>query len=545
MLPFAAIIISMYVTIILVPLLNRAAIRMNALDMPGERKVHLSPKARTGGIAMAVGILLPLVLWAPLSPFLNAAFIATGVLLVFGLVDDIRGVGFRTKFSGQIIAASAVIFYGGVHIQELGDFLPHGVLLPPWFSIPLTYIVIIGVTNAINLSDGLDGLAGGISLLSFVFLSYLAYNAGDMTSLLIGTSVIGAIFGFLRYNSYPSVIFMGDTGSQLLGFLVITLALKLTQGNTPVSPFLPLLIVGFPILDTVTVMVSRIRAGLSPFKADNRHFHHRLIAIGLFHSEAVLFIYILQSILVLSSFLFRFQSDYFLLCYYVVFSGMILGAFFFTRRYGWKLPRKNILDKKIKGPLRALKEIKLLIKVSFSSVKILFPVLLISSCFIPESIPTFVSTLSLVMLAVFVLTWKLRTTWIESVSAVFLYLAIPAIIYFSETNTAPWVTNTFKDLHLLLFGLLLVSSYLTLKFTRRREGFKANPMDFLVLLIVLIIPNLPDERIQSLHLGASAIKIIVLYLGFEVLIGELRKKTRLIGTVTVALLLLLAARGGW
>jgi UDP-GlcNAc:undecaprenyl-phosphate GlcNAc-1-phosphate transferase len=172
-------------------------------------------------------------------------------------------------------------------VRTLGALLPDGALLPAWVAVPLTVVAIIGVTNAINLADGLDGLAGGISLLSFCCIGYLAYLEGDISVGLAALAFIGAIFGFLRFNTHPATIFMGDTGSQLLGFAAITLSLALTQRQTALSPLLPLILLGFPVLDTLTVMITRILRKRSPFSADRNHFHHNLLDLGFRHPESV------------------------------------------------------------------------------------------------------------------------------------------------------------------------------------------------------------------------------------------------------------------
>lgn len=540
---FASLILSMYITIVLIPIFSRIAHKYNALDVPDERKIHSIPKPRVGGIAMALGVFPPIFLWVPSTPFFKSLLIGTGIIVTFGIIDDFKGLNFKTKFLAQFVASLIVVLYGGVQIKYFGTLLPAGFFLPEWFSTALSVIVIIGVTNAINLSDGLDGLAGGVTLLSFICLGYLAFCFENTTIFLFSVSVIGAIFGFLRYNSYPAVLFMGDTGSQLLGFLAITLSLSLTQSNTPLSPLLPLLILGFPILDTLSVMMSRIVAGESPFKADKRHFHHRLIDIGLYHSEAVLTIYFLQSFFVLIAFLFRFSSEWSLLSFYLVFSCIILIFFFIAYKKGWELNRYEKFDTIVKGHLRIIKDKNLLIKFSFGFVRLVFSGLLIFSCFVPESIPSYYSTLSVLLLAVFLITWKINSAWLISLSAIIFYLLIPMLIYFGEANAVQWATRTVMDFQMFLFGSLLVFVYLTLKFTRRRDGFKTTPLDFLILFAVLVIPNLPDENIQGLDFGVSAIKIIILYLGFEVLTGELRNKTYHIGILATIVLSILSVRG--
>ena len=152
---------------------------------------------------------------------------------------------------------------------------------------------------------------------------------------LIALALVGAIFGFLRFNTYPATVFMGDTGSQLLGFSAITLSLDLTQGNTPLSPVLPLILLGFPVLDTLTVMAIRIATGRSPFLADRNHFHHNLMALGLRHTESVTVIYAGQTALVFAAFLLRFHSDWLLLSGYLVFSITTVVLLSVAGRNGW------------------------------------------------------------------------------------------------------------------------------------------------------------------------------------------------------------------
>ncbi|MBU3946657.1 MAG: undecaprenyl/decaprenyl-phosphate alpha-N-acetylglucosaminyl 1-phosphate transferase [Proteobacteria bacterium] len=214
----SALLLSVFITIVLIPIFKRVAIKANSLDMPDPRKMHTTPIPRIGGLAIAIGILIPVIIWVPLNDFVRAYLMGGGILVVFGLMDDLKGLGYKLKFLGQIIAALVIFFYGGIRITSVGSLLPGEMVLANWFAVVLTLVVIIGVTNAVNLSDGLDGLAGGISLLGFFCIGYLAYLLGNNIIFLLSLVISGAIFGFLRFNTYPASIFMGDTGSQLLGF---------------------------------------------------------------------------------------------------------------------------------------------------------------------------------------------------------------------------------------------------------------------------------------------------------------------------------------
>lgn len=220
--------ISMFVTMALIPILRAGAVKLGGgLDVPDERKVHVKPVPKVGGIAMAVGALVPVMVMAESGRFINSVLVGAWVVVAFGVVDDLKNLGWRSKFAGQLIAALVVIFYGDLKMCSLGACLPDGLMLPNYLAVPLTLLVIVGVTNAINLSDGLDGLAGGMSLLIFICIGWLAYRGAGvpdhMLVMVLCAAVIGAIFGFLRFNTYPATVFMGDAGSQLLGFLAVTL----------------------------------------------------------------------------------------------------------------------------------------------------------------------------------------------------------------------------------------------------------------------------------------------------------------------------------
>jgi len=201
MVNLSTLLIALFITIAMVPLFRGMAYKFNAIDQPGERKVHTRPMARTGGLAIAVGALVPLVLWAPPDLFLRALLFASSIIVAAGFVDDLIDLNPWAKLGAQVLAALVVVFYGGIRIQSLGALMPEDWLLPIWVSIPLTLIVVVGVTNAINLADGLDGLAGGISIIAFIVLGYLGFKVSNPVVTLVAAAAVGAIFGFLRFNT--------------------------------------------------------------------------------------------------------------------------------------------------------------------------------------------------------------------------------------------------------------------------------------------------------------------------------------------------------
>ena len=521
MIYLSTLLLSLFITLALVPPLKSLATRYSAVDMPNERKVHTRPIPKIGGLAMAGGALIPILLWASLNGFGRALMTGAATIVVFGFLDDILDLPYKAKFLAQIIAALIVIHFGHLHLNYLGNLAPDDYQLPAALSIPLSVFVIVGVTNAINLSDGLDGLAGGITLMTFICLGYLAYLGEHYFTLTLSVAVIGAIFGFLRFNTYPAIIFMGDTGSQLLGFLAICLSIYITQGNQPLSPLLPLIILGFPILDTLTVMTERIMKGRSPFKPDKNHFHHKLMRLGLYHTEAVFTIYVLQSLLITSAVVFRFHSEWFWLVFYSLFSGVIILAFVILDRRKWTFPRTDLIDKAIKGRLKILKEKHIIIKICFRSIEYGLPLLLAISCLILDEIPGFFAAIAGGLSLVIITCLLIRPSLSAAAMRLSLYLVVPFLIYLVEAVVRDLPLSANRLYH-IAFGVMVLFVILTLKFTRRRKGFKTTPMDFLVLFIALLVPNIPDTRIQSLHMGMVAAQIIAFLFGFEVLIGELR-----------------------
>jgi UDP-GlcNAc:undecaprenyl-phosphate GlcNAc-1-phosphate transferase len=201
---------------------------------------------------------------------------------------------------------------------------------------------VVGVTNAVNLSDGLDGLAAGIMLMTLAAVAFFADYVGGKDLTIIALALIGGILGFLRFNSHPASVFMGDTGSQFIGFMAAFLCIYLVDNvYVTLNPALPLLLLGLPVLDTLTVMSQRIYIGQSPFSPDKRHIHHRLLSYGFTHAEAVSCIYALQSVFLLAAFILRYQSDLIVIGVYVLICGSILGLFFLVRLTGWRLRQVN------------------------------------------------------------------------------------------------------------------------------------------------------------------------------------------------------------
>jgi UDP-GlcNAc:undecaprenyl-phosphate GlcNAc-1-phosphate transferase len=539
--------LSTFITIVLIPVFSRAAMRFSVgLDMPDARKVHQRPIPRIGGIAITMGVYVATIFLGPQDQFLKAYEIAGTFIVLFGLIDDLKGIDFRLKFFSQMVAALVIVIYGGIKIKSLGGLLPDGMLLPDAVAIPLTVVAIVGVTNAVNLADGLDGLAGGICLLSFCCLAYLAYLGENFTLCLLALALAGSIFGFLRYNTYPAELFMGDTGSQFLGFSAISLSLALTQGQSPLSPLLPLVILGFPVLDTLAVMAQRIAEGRPLFSPDKNHFHHKLIRLGLYHTESVLVIYIVQALLVTAAFFFRFSAEWLILAGYLSFSALLLAGFHIAESRQWKVRRYDFFDGLIKGRLARMREQGILIKVCFGIVKFGIPLLLCATCLVPSEIPLAFVPLCAAFLGILLIISRFKKGWIKGWLTVVLYLFIPFIVSLSMEKTGGFNTLLGRLYNLSYFGLLFFVVF-TLKFTRRRQGFKTTPMDFLVLFVALVVSHVLSRYLHLENLTVIAAKTVMFYFSYEVLMGELRGKVTPLAVASMVPLGVVIVRGlmGW
>jgi len=297
--------ISALACLLLVPVLCRLAPAWGLTDKPTERKQHSGAVPTIGGIAIFAAVLLSGVLFMRDTPFLALIAVAS-MLVLLGVVDDRMNLKPIHRLPFQVLATIGLIYVTGVKITNVGDILGSGpVLLSGVPSILFTIICTVGVINAINMIDGVDGLSGTILLISFSALGLLSVSAGLTAPAILAFSIIGAILGFLFYNarifrSSPTT-FLGDSGSMLLGFLLLAIFINITQGNNSIlSPVSAGWIFGVPLIDTVSVMVGRILKGGSPFAAGRDHLHHQLLDAGQSVNDTVKTMALLHLICVLA-----------------------------------------------------------------------------------------------------------------------------------------------------------------------------------------------------------------------------------------------------
>lgn len=288
--------------IITIPIVIHIAKRLHIVDLPGIRKVHSKPIPRVGGVAIFVsmiGLVIPVLLlpnmigeaFRLVLPKIVTLLGAAGLMFLVGLVDDIKGLRVRTKLFFQL-AAALVVCSAGIRIESI-PVTASLTLEFGWFSWLFTLLWIVGITNAINLSDGLDGLAAGISAIACGVIAVLAICNGDIVMAILMLALLGSLTGFLLFNFEPAKIFMGDSGSLFLGFTIASASvLSATKTETIVGLALPILALGIPIFDTLFSILRRFLERRSLFAPDCRHFHHKLLSYGLCQRHVVITAYV-------------------------------------------------------------------------------------------------------------------------------------------------------------------------------------------------------------------------------------------------------------
>jgi len=331
--------VSFFTSLITTYSVRKMALKYNIGSLPNERKIHSGFIPSMGGLGIFLGGIAGIIvalLWK--EYYLNmftlkylGIIIGATVMMAFGILDDIRGMYAGQKLMVQIVASTIVIFFGcriETIINPFGETLELG-----FISIPITYLWLIGVTNAVNLLDGLDGLAGGVSLIVLTSFGAIAFSQQDWMTFGICLAIVGGILGFLIFNYHPASIFMGDTGALFLGFLIAALSLKgLQKSEGTVSLLVPFIALTVPIGDTLLAFFRRLSSGKHPFHADKDHLHHRLIALGLSHKQAVHIFYLASILFAIIAYLISTESNVYGL---LLFMFVSIIAFFSLKRLGY------------------------------------------------------------------------------------------------------------------------------------------------------------------------------------------------------------------
>ena len=516
MLFFTIFLVAMFTAIILIPPLTYLYSKLNLVDIPSARKVHTVPIPRVGGVAIVIATVIPIVVWMQFDSALIGMLTGVLMLFVLGIIDDAKSLSYKSKFIVQILAIFLVFYAGFINIQS--SYYVSNELVSDLVLSALYFIFILGVTNAINLADGLDGLAGGEALLSFSIIGLLAYEINNFNVVLIVLAIIGSVFGFLRFNTYPAKIFMGDTGSLFLGFIlgVLSIALTYSEANA-FAKTLPLLLVGLPIFDTLMVMFIRLSNKQSPFNADRNHLHHKLLDNGYKHYQSVLIIYLIQSVYIVTAYFMRYETDFNVVMAFIIISAVafLIGSshkksdvsFFISGKFKniFYLTRNTVT--KYSHQLFILLGITLFISAGLSIVNIDTSEL---------DIIILMSVITILAVAGLVFFVNKPCNWFERVA---IHIMIVLSIYFSaQSDTSSLV----KNIHLLLL-VFSVGIVAVLFMDNGSKRFVGSPLDFLLIATAIVIPNLPRSPIAEPFLSVLIIKLIILFYCIEYILFNIKQ----------------------
>ena len=288
---FAAFFVAFTVALVVTIQTKKLAIKLGVYDQPDERKVHKGLMTRLGGLGIYAGFLSGFLVYGNFSRAMWGLVVSVSFVTAVGLYDDIKNISPKLKLAGQIVAAVILVVFG-VHLEYLTIPFTESIIDIGILGYPISILWVVGICNAVNLIDGLDGLASGVSAIAALSIGVVAYASGIAVVAALCFVFVGSILGFLRWNFHPAKLFMGDCGSLLLGFVLAVFSLMgLSEGATLIGVIIPIFILGIPILDTLFAIIRRRRQHKPVFQADRGHFHHRLLDMGLSHRDTVLFIY--------------------------------------------------------------------------------------------------------------------------------------------------------------------------------------------------------------------------------------------------------------
>lgn len=550
---FVGFLLALSVTMVLIPLLIRWALPLHILDIPDARKLHDMPMPRVGGIAMATGVLLALLIGGAPTSAMHALGACIAILLVFGVWDDRKTLRAAPKFLGQAVAVLIAMFWGGIHITSLT--LNERMLLPAWIGLPLTFFFLLGGTNAFNLADGLDGLAGGMALLCLCGTALLAYTVGNTQVGWVAVVLIGALVGFLRFNTHPARVFMGDGGSQMIGLCAASLALMLTQDpQIPLSTALPLLLLGMPIIDTLMVMVERLLAGRSPFIADRRHIHYRLLALGFEHWEAVSILYLLQGVLFVAAWFMRYETDVTVLITFITFAVVVIVPLRVAQHLGLRIrplltaadaagstPPSHATGSSMRESAHKLGHILLATGLTAYALWVLMTARGFSS-----DVPLLALALAAVLGIGLVLRWRASdTNWSDKVA---LYSCAALAIFVSKRGVTMPLHGALAPhssvVEVGLYALLAIAIVVCIRSSGARR-FRITPLDILVVLLVATVPILPDSVTSTTSLGLTIAELVLLFYALEALTLAVGHRWRWLNGAVAVFLIGLALRTGF
>ncbi|MBL8496364.1 undecaprenyl/decaprenyl-phosphate alpha-N-acetylglucosaminyl 1-phosphate transferase [Nitrosomonas sp. JL21] len=537
---------TLFLSALLIPVAIKVAMKVGAMDIPKHRSMHKVPKPRLGGLAISISLILVCLIFLPFDVPVIAFLSGLVVIVITGVIDDIKQISPTRKLLGQVLAALVFVYLSGMRIEEVGDIFGLGEIYLNGISFFVTVFFSVGMINALNLADGLDSLAGGISAIALIFLGYFAWNSGQTWLLVIAVSLLGAIFGFLRFNSYPTRSFMGDNGSMMLGYVLAVMFVSL--GHSSHQPLSALaMVVALPLLDTLIVMGRRIYNGHNPFHSDRTHLHHCLIDLGLPHPEAVALIYMMMFCFGLLAISVRNEPDW------VIFASLMgVGLFIFSSIWlaqsagmHYNHLKTNKLDSI--RQLDALKSIAYGFKVTAQPIgAIILLALLLPALFAPVltlSSDRVLLLYAMIALLVF-LTFRIRRAGDLSIVHGILFLCIFSLLFVYKLSSLihpSWLGEYVN----VLSAIALSWVALKLFFTKYSQVIFAADFELLILLFsgfiaYVLMEELPASSIVLQAIQHAFLLAIPFLLVMKINIHNYGQTRKLLFPIIITLVIVLA-----
>lgn len=321
-----AFLIAVVVAYVLTPGIISLAVKAGALDAPDARKVHKAPIPRLGGIGIYLAFMIAVVFTVDMTTEMIGLLLGGTIIAAIGIIDDFKNLPARVKLLGQIMAAAVLVLFD-VRIDFISD--PFGdMIFLEYLAVPVTLFWVVGLTNTVNLIDGLDGLAAGVSTIACITILLVALQQSYLLIAVLTAALAGSALGFLQYNFNPAKIFMGDTGSMFLGYMLAGISIiGAVKSAATIALIVPIFALGLPILDTAFAIVRRYMGGVPIFKPDRGHLHHRLLDLGFTQKQAVLLMYVISAMLGLSAIaLTEVSSGFAIVIIVTVMAAVLLGA---------------------------------------------------------------------------------------------------------------------------------------------------------------------------------------------------------------------------
>lgn len=507
--------LALIVSLILIPVLIKISSHLKLVDNPegSSRKLHSAPIPRSGGLAIILSAAIALLLALPNEESLYSFIFSCLIIVGFGLLDDLVELKPLSKLGGQALGVG-VAMAGGMVITDL-PFLSDA---PLWFCYLLTFFFVMGVINGVNFSDGMDGLAAGTTLMAMVVIFVIALESNNTQVAAIALAICAALVGFLRFNTHPAVIFMGDAGSQFLGFTVAWLAITLSQDpGSQISVLMPLLILGIPVMDILQVVPVRIKKKLPLPGPDKEHFHHQIAKLGFYQAEVVATIYVLQFVLLGGAYQLRFSADHIVLGFYALFAISVLGVIYLANVTGWKL-RPDSTNQEWERRNLFLRRFGRFHPYSGKFYGISISLFLLLASFASVGMTTGLRYIALVWAVILLIThlasmnrWPLLLGRLSSYTAT--VFSVFGLTLSVQSEPMSLAINYFIGVLVVLLAISVL--------TTRKEYFWFTPQDLLVMFfIVLLAPQLPLEFGANVQVGELIFRTFVLLYACEYVLAR-------------------------